>query len=124
MNVSLPKGRIAYIGGGNDRTDFWLRKLGVQVDNLNAEAVQNADFSAYDSILIGIFALGTNPALQPRLKDLHAWVFGGGNLVTLYHRPWDNWDPESTSLAYLEIGKPSLRWRVSGLCRAATTAGM
>lgn len=113
MDVTLPKGRIAYIGGGNDRTDFWLRKLGVQIDSLTEDAVQNVDFNAYDSILIGIFAFRTKPALQARLKDLHAWIFGGGNLVTLYHRPWDNWNPETTNPAYLEIGKPSLRWRVT-----------
>jgi len=113
MNVSLPNGRIAYIGGGNDRTDIWLRKLGVEIATLDEQAVQSADFSAYDSILIGIFALRTNAALQARLQDLHAWVLEGGNLVTLYHRPWDNWNPATAGLAYLEIGKPSLRWRVT-----------
>ena len=113
MNVTLPNGRIAYIGGGNDRTDFWLRKLGVEITTLDEQAVQNVDFSAFDSILIGIFALRTNAALQDRLQELHAWVLEGGNLVTLYHRPWDNWDPATTGMAYLEIGKPSLRWRVT-----------
>ncbi len=113
MDVALPKGRIAYIGGGSDRTDFWLRKLGVKIDSLDEQTVQNVDFGAYDSILIGIFALRTNPALQSRLLDLHDWVIEGGNLVTLYHRPWDNWDADATGLAYLEIGKPSLRWRVT-----------
>ncbi len=113
MDVSLPAGRIAYIGGGSDRTDFWLRKLGIKIDTLDEQAVQNVDFGAYDSILIGIFALRTNAALQARLLDLHDWVIAGGNLVTLYHRPWDNWDPDATGLAYLEIGKPSLRWRVT-----------
>ena len=75
--------------------------------------VQNVELSEYDSILIGIFAFQTCPMLNSRLKDLHDWVLAGGNLVTLYHRPWDNWDPESTALAYLKIGKPSLRWRVT-----------
>ena len=113
VNVALPEGRIAYIGGGNDRTDFWLRKLGVDVESLTSEMVQNVELSEYDSILIGIFAFQTCPMLNSRLKDLHDWVLAGGNLVTLYHRPWDNWDPESTALAYLKIGKPSLRWRVT-----------
>jgi hypothetical protein len=40
-------------------------------------------------------------------------VRAGGNLVTLYHRPWDNWSPDTTPPARLEIGKPSLRWRVT-----------
>lgn len=113
VNVALPEGRIAYIGGGNDRTDFWLRKLGVDVETIKSEMVQNVELSEYDTILIGIFAFQTCPTLQSRLKDLHNWVFAGGNLVTLYHRPWDNWNPDTTPLAYLKIGKPSLRWRVT-----------
>ena len=113
MDVALPKGKIAYIGGGNDQVDYWLRKLGVKIDNLSSEAVKDVEFSAYDTILVGIFAFRACTNLQDRLNDLHEWVVDGGNLVTLYHRPWDNWDPETTPPAYLLIGKPSLRWRVT-----------
>lgn len=113
MNIALPKGRIAYIGGGSDRVDYWLQMLGVDVDCLSNSAIKDLDFSRYDSVLIGIFAFQTCTNLQDRLSDLHNWVADGGNLVTLYHRPWDNWDPEITPPAYLQIGKPSLRWRVT-----------
>ncbi|MCJ8322418.1 MAG: PIG-L family deacetylase [Rhizobiales bacterium] len=113
MSVELPKGRIAYIGGGSDRTDFWLRKMGVEVDSLTSADVSKVDFSLYDSILIGIFAFRTCAALEARLDELHQWVETGGNLVTLYHRPWDNWDVDHTAPAFLQIGKPSLRWRVT-----------
>ena len=41
------------------------------------------------------------------------WTEAGGTLVTLYHRPWDNWDPDSIPPHRLEIGQPSLRWRVT-----------
>ena len=113
MNVKLPKGRIAYIGGGNDRTAYWLEKLGIRIECLSALDVTTTDFSAYDTILIGIFAFRTCQQLHVRLDELHQWVFAGGNLVTLYHRPWDNWNPETTAPGYLKIGKPSLRWRVT-----------
>jgi hypothetical protein len=33
--------------------------------------------------------------------------------VTLYHRPWDGWDPDTIPPRRLEIGQPSLRWRVT-----------
>jgi hypothetical protein len=33
--------------------------------------------------------------------------------VTLYHRPSDNWLPQSTPPQPLTIGSPSLRWRVT-----------
>ncbi|MBL1420597.1 MAG: PIG-L family deacetylase [Alphaproteobacteria bacterium] len=120
MNINMPKGRIAYIGGGSDRVDFWLHKMGVQVDSLNTDDVANVDFSQYDSILVGIFAFRTCTSLENRLNDLHQWVENGGNLVTLYHRPWDNWDAENTAPAFLQIGKPSLRWRVTDENAAVT----
>ena len=63
--------------------------------------------------MIGIFAFRTRPDLRRRIGDLHAWVGSGGNLVTLYHRPWDAWEPDATPPAHLKIGQPSLRWRVT-----------
>lgn len=120
LDVVLPKGRFAYIGGGNDQTDHWLRQLGLPIVSLDAQAIGGARFEDFDSILIGIFAFRANPALANRLGDLHSWVRDGGNLVTLYHRPWDNWDPERTALARLEIGKPSIRWRVTDQNAAVT----
>ena len=113
LDIILPKAKIAYIGGGSDQVDYWLRAVGFEVTNLTNEALEHVDFSEFDSILIGIFAFRTRPILGQRLQDLHRWVYEGGNLVTLYHRPWDNWNVEKTALAPLTIGKPSLRWRVT-----------
>jgi hypothetical protein len=47
------------------------------------------------------------------MPRLHRWVEAGGTLVTLYHRPWDGWDPDTIPPRRLEIGQPSLRWRVT-----------
>jgi hypothetical protein len=51
---------------------------------------------------------------------LHAWVEAGGHLVTLYHRPRDGWSPHETPPRRLEIGLPSLRWRVTDPNAAVT----
>jgi LmbE family N-acetylglucosaminyl deacetylase len=113
LDLTLPDGHMGYIGGGSDRVDTLLCNVGLDIESLDDETLQSLDFSRYDTILVGIFAFRTRPALSHRLKDLHAWVASGGNLVTLYHRPWDNWQPEATPPAFLKIGKPSLRWRVT-----------
>jgi hypothetical protein len=114
LSCELPEGlRIAYVGGGADRADASLRDIGANVTVLDEGALASAEFAAFDTIVIGIFALGVRPDLVARLAELHDWVRAGGNLVTLYHRPWDNWAPETTPLARLEIGQPSLRWRVT-----------
>ena len=113
LDVMLPNGRIAYIGGGSDLVDQLLRNIGVQIDSIAEADLANINFDSYDTILVGIFAFRTRPALSDRLDDLHSWITSGGNLVTLYHRPWDNWEPSRTPPAHLKIGKPSLRWRVT-----------
>ncbi|HHG88859.1 MAG TPA: PIG-L family deacetylase [Devosia sp.] len=113
LDVKLPSAKIAYIGGGSDRSDHWLRALEMDITNLGEDALEKTDFTEFDSILVGVFAFRTRSALNRRLPALHDWVQNGGNLVTLYHRPWDNWDPEHTPTARIEIGRPSLRWRVT-----------
>jgi hypothetical protein len=114
VEAALPEGvRIAYVGGGNDRVDFWLRQLGLEVTSLDAAALEHADFAPFTTIVIGIFAFGTRPDLAAARGRLRRWVEAGGHLVTLYHRPSDGWSPDDTPPRRLEIGTPSLRWRVT-----------
>ncbi|MBB5516479.1 LmbE family N-acetylglucosaminyl deacetylase [Rubricella aquisinus] len=113
MTIALPEGRIAYVGGGSDRVDVWLRRAGVTLDTLEGADLTAERLAGYDTLLIGIFALRTRPKLAALMPRVHDWVQAGGNLVTLYHRPWDAWDPAHTPPRPLEIGKPSLRWRVT-----------
>jgi LmbE family N-acetylglucosaminyl deacetylase len=113
MRIALPTGRIAYVGGGSDRVDVWLRRAGVTLETLDDAALTPDGLSQYDTVLIGIFALRTRPKLAALMPHVHHWVHEGGNLVTLYHRPWDGWDAANTPPRPLEIGKPSLRWRVT-----------
>lgn len=114
LDVATPSARIAYIGGGNDRAGDWLRAIGCDVTVLEpADLEAAAPFAGFRTVLVGVFALRFRPDLAARLQGLHGWVRDGGNLVTLYHRPGDNWAPATTPPAMLEIGQPSLRWRVT-----------
>ncbi len=114
LDVALPQTRLGYIGGGNDQVDHWLRRIGMTVTDLSPQDLDDpAKLAEIDSIVIGIFALRFRDGLLSRMPALHQWVRDGGTLVTLYHRPWDNWTPETVPPAFLEIGQPSLRWRVT-----------
>lgn len=113
LDAVLPKGRIGYIGGGSDRVDYWLTQFGLDVTRIDDDAIAAGRFDGFDSIIVGVFAFRTRPLLLDNIDALHKWVRAGGNLLTLYHRPWDNWDKDRVPLAPLEIGKPSLRWRVT-----------
>ncbi|MBF0677786.1 MAG: PIG-L family deacetylase [Devosia sp.] len=112
LDLTLPKTRIGYIGGGADNVGLWLERLGVDVTPLGPDAL-SGDLTPYDTIVVGLFAFGTRPDLAAAIAKLHEFVRAGGHLVTLYHRPGDNWRPDVTPPLPLTIGSPSLRWRVT-----------
>ncbi|MET0437784.1 MAG: PIG-L family deacetylase [Devosia sp.] len=112
LNLTVPDTKIGYIGGGSDRVGLWLSRMGADVTELDAEALAG-DLSAYDTIVIGIFAFGLRPDLKDATQKLHRWVEAGGHLVTLYHRPSDGWTPDATPPRPITIGSPSLRWRTT-----------
>ena len=113
LSVTVPKVRVGYIGGGNDRVAHWLNAIGADVTDLSGQELDAERLSSFDSLVIGIFAMKFASELGSDLDSIHDWTRSGGTLVTLYHRPWDNWDPEQTPPLPLEIGQPSLRWRVT-----------
>ncbi len=113
VEARLPEGaRIGYAGGGNDRVDAWLARLGLDVVDLDARRLAG-DLSDLTTIVVGIFAFGTRQDLRAAAGRLRTWVEAGGHLVTLYHRPSDGWDPDTVPPRRLRIGLPSLRWRVT-----------
>lgn len=121
LDVALATSKVGYIGAGNDRVGHWLGALGVDVTPLtNQQISSQAGLAEFDAVVIGIFAMRFRDGLVDLAPALHRWVETGGTLVTLYHRPWDNWDPERVPPLRLEIGQPSLRWRVTDEHAAVT----
>ena len=113
VNAQLPDVRVGYIGGGNDRVCHWLDRLGATVTDLSDTQLNAATLADYDTLVVGIFAMKFCDGLAAAMPMIHEWTAAGGTLVTLYHRPWDNWDADNTAPFRLEIGQPSLRWRVT-----------
>ena len=108
--AALPEVRVGYVSGGGDRVGGWMRTMGLAADDLPPpEALGETDHGA---IVLGHFAVRSR-GLAPRMAALRRWVEAGGTLLTLYHRPWDDWDPETVPPRRIEIGQPSLRWRVT-----------
>ena len=112
--------RIGYVGAGTDHAARWLAAMGLEVVEIDDTALARAAFDGLDTLVIGVMAFGLRTALRTGAPALHAWVESGGNLVTQYHRPWDGWDPAATPPRYLEIGQPSLRWRVTDPAASVT----
>lgn len=87
--------------------------MGADLTALSDAHLIAAALKDYDNLMIGIFALRFCPALAPLMPAIRHGMTNGDTLLTLYHRPWDNWDSAQTALAPPEIGKPSLRGRVT-----------
>ena len=118
MSIELPDVRVGYAGGGNDDVAHWLEAMGLPVSQLDDQDLDTAAslqqwLSGIDTLVIGLFAYRSRPQLSALSKTINDWVESGGHLLTLYHRPWDNWDPQRTPPRMLEIGQPSLRYRVT-----------
>lgn len=105
--------RVGYIDGGSDTVYESLRQLGLGVELLDEETVTSGDLSVYDTILVGIYAYAARPDLAASNARLLRYVREGGNLVVQYHRPSDNWNPDTTAPFPLELGSPSFSWRVT-----------
>lgn len=112
LDLSLPEGaRIAYIGSG-DSVGQWMQRIGLDVI-LMEEIPAEEDFSRFTTVLVGVVAFGNRPDLAAATPRLRAFTEAGGHLVTLYQRPDQGWDPQTTPPRPLTIGRPSLRWRVT-----------
>lgn len=113
VDAELPASTVAYIGSNNDNVALWLRRLGVTLVELSPAEVAAGAYQNYQTLVIGVFAFGKRKDLNEALPGIHQWVKDGGHLLTLYHRPADGWNPEQTPPAYLKIGSPSIRFRVT-----------
>lgn len=112
LDLEVPSTKIGFVDGGADAVGIWLRRMGADVTDLDAEALAGP-LAKFDTIVVGIFAFGTRPDLFAARSKLRTYVENGGHLVTLYHRPTDGWDTQATPPRAVTIGTPSLRWRVS-----------
>jgi hypothetical protein len=74
VHASLPEGaRVGYVGGGNDRVGVWMKRLGVDVVDLDPERLARGDLADLTTVVVGIFAFGTRPdlaAAAARLQGL------------------------------------------------------
>lgn len=121
VDAVLPtNSKVGYVGGGNDNVAIWLRRLGVKLVELTPSDIEAGAYRDLTTLIVGIFSFGRRKDLVAALPGIHEWVRNGGHLVTLYHRPSDGWDPATVPLAMLEIGSPSIRYRVTDAKAAVT----
>lgn len=105
--------RVGYVASGSDLVYEGLRRIGMQVDLLTEGDLTTGNLDQYDTIMVGIYGYRARPDLLASNSRLMSWVENGGNLIVQYHRPRDNWDPNSTPPRFIELGSVSFLSRVT-----------
>ena len=78
--------RVGYIRGAADRVPEALEGIGLRVELLDAAAIERADLSRFDVIVVGSRAYETEPALGENNGRLLEYVRGGGRLLVQYQQ--------------------------------------
>ncbi len=85
--IALPAvHHIGYVRGASDRVPEALAGIGLPVELLDRTALERADLSRYDVIVIGSRAYETDPALVDNNARLLAYANGGGRVVVQYQQ--------------------------------------
>ena len=58
---------------------------------LSDEEIISEDFAKFDTIVSGVFAGASRP-IHKVFNKINKWIENGGNYVTEYQRPQDNWN--------------------------------
>jgi hypothetical protein len=87
--------RVGYISADNDAIPDSLRRLGVDVEMLDANALAFGDLGQCDAIVVGMRAYELRSDVVASNSRLLDYAAGGGTLVVLDQRPaiWDALKP-------------------------------
>ena len=83
---------VGYIAAENDAIPDSLRRLGVNVEMLDPNAVAFGDLSRFDAVVVGMRAYELRPDVVASNSRLLDYAAAGGTLVVLDERP-AVWDP-------------------------------
>ena len=86
VNVKVPRElRVGYIMGAGDDIPTVLQQIGMNVTLIPAEQLSSENLGQYGTIVLGIRAYDTQPALMANNKKLLDFVAAGGTLVAQYN---------------------------------------
>ena len=103
-----PHLRVGYISAEGELIPEALKRLGIEVDMLDATALNFGDLSKYDAIVVGVRAYELRPELVGANKRLLDYVSAGGTLVVQYNRDFV-WDKLQPAPYPAKIGSPTPR---------------
>ena len=79
--------RVGYLPGTGDGVAEALGALGVSVETIDADDLQNGGLAGFDTVVVGVRALETRPSLVAHRGRLWDYARAGGTVVVQYHKP-------------------------------------
>ena len=82
--------RVGYLPGTGDGVAEALGALGVSVETIDADDLQNGGLAGFDTVVVGVRALETRPGLAANRERLWDYARGGGTVIVQYNKPRDD----------------------------------
>jgi hypothetical protein len=109
FDITVPANlRVGYISAEGEMIPEALKRLGINVEMLDANALTFGDLSKYTAIVVGVRAYELRPELASANKRLLDYVSGGGTLVVQYNRDFI-WNKFLPAPYHATIGNPTPR---------------
>jgi LmbE family N-acetylglucosaminyl deacetylase len=109
FDINVPANlRVGYISAEGEMIPDALKRLGIRVEMLDANALTFGDLSNYSAIVVGVRAYELRPELASANKRLLDYVSSGGALIVQYNRDfiWNKFLPAPYPAT---IGNPTPR---------------
>jgi len=109
FDINVPANlRVGYITAEGEMIPEALKRLGISVEMLDANALTFGDLSKYTAIVVGVRAYELRPELASANKRLLDYVSNGGTLVVQYNRDFI-WNKFLPAPYHATIGNPTPR---------------
>jgi LmbE family N-acetylglucosaminyl deacetylase len=109
FDINVPANlRVGYISAEGEMIPEALKRLGINVEMLDANSLTFGDLSKYSSIVVGVRAYELRPELASANKRLLDYVSAGGTLVVQYNRDFI-WNKFLPAPYHATIGNPTPR---------------
>ena len=101
--------RVGYLPGTGDGVAEALNALGVSVQTIDEDDLQNGSLAGFDTIVVGVRALETRPSLAAHRRRLWDYARAGGTVVVQYHKPRDDGPSRFVPFDGVSLPRPAPR---------------
>ncbi len=85
LDLVIPRKKVGYIMGAGDLVYENLKSIGVNIELIDINVIENGDLDRFDTIIMGIRAYNVNDELSSKNELLFDYAKRGGNLLIQYN---------------------------------------